>query len=133
MSVTSPRAALAKAPSPIVDEEAAPLRVVFETSRVQKRRAWPYVTAACLLLIIAVVVPVILSTQMAQRAYDIRDQQLILTELEVARASLEAQILQESCTESLQKKAEEIGLVPAGTPGVISLADSSVVKGEAAQ
>ena len=110
-----------------------PLRVVYETSSAQRKRVWPFVTVAALLLIAAVVVPVVLNTQMAQRAYDIREQQLILNELERQQATLEQEILEVSSTQSLQEKAEEMGLVPAGVPGVISLEDSTVIGGVAAE
>ncbi len=110
-----------------------PLRVVYETSSAQRKRVWPFVTVAALLLIAAVVVPVVLNTQMAQRAYDIREQQLILNELERQQATLEQEILEVSSTQSLQEKAEEMGLVPAGVPGVISLEDSTVTGGVAAE
>lgn len=110
-----------------------PLRVVYETSSAQRKRVWPFVAVAALLLIAAVVVPVVLNTQMAQRAYDIREQQLILNELERQQATLEQEILEVSSTQSLQEKAEEMGLVPAGVPGVISLEDSTVTGGVAAE
>ncbi len=110
-----------------------PLRVVYETSSAQRKRVWPFVTVAALLLIAAVVVPVVLNTQMAQRAYDIREQQLILNELERQQATLEQEILEVSSTQSLQEKAEGMGLVPAGVPGVISLEDSTVTGGVAAE
>lgn len=113
-------------------EEPIPLRIIYSTAAAKGRRVWPYTLGAVLLLAVSVIIPVVLNTQIAQRAYDIRDQQVILNELEAESAALEQDLLEISSTQSLQEKAEELGLVPAGVPGVVSLQDQSVSGGVAA-
>lgn len=113
-------------------EEPIPLRIIYNAAAAKGRRIWPYTLGAVFLLAISVIVPVVLNTQMAQRAYDIRDQQVILNELETESAALEQDLLEASSTQSLQEKAKELGLVPAGVPGVVSLQDQSVTGGVAA-
>ena len=75
----------------------------------------------------------VVNTQMAQRAYEIRDQRVQLAEINAQVETLEAQLLVASSPQMLEDKASKMGLVRAGNIGTINLADGVVEGGEAAQ
>lgn len=111
----------------------APLRIV-ETDRLpSKHSAWPFVVIALFLLVVAIAVPLVVNTHMAQTAYAIRDQRIELAELNAEIATMETQLLELSSPQLLDSKARALGLVPAGKPGTVSLLDGSVVGGEPAR
>ncbi len=95
--------------------------------------AWPALVVALVLLVVAVIAPLVLNTQMAQRSYDIRDQQVVLNELQARKSTLEAELRSASSPNALRKKAAEAGLVPAGKLGAVSLEDKTVEGGERAK
>lgn len=95
--------------------------------------AWPFILIASLLVILTIALPMVVNTQMAQRAYEIRDQRVQLAEINAQVETLEAQLLVASSPQMLEEKASKMGLVRAGNIGTINLADGVVEGGEAAQ
>lgn len=95
--------------------------------------AWPFVMIATLLLVLTIALPMVINTQMAQRAYEIRDQQITLAELNAQAETLETELLIASSPQQLEQRAKDLGLVPAGNVGAISLKAKTVEGGVAAQ
>lgn len=114
-------------------EQAQRFHVVTGQKTDLRRSAWPFVLLATLLLLITIALPMVVNTHMAQRAYEIRDMQIALTELNASSSTLEANLLAASSPSSLAAKAKEMGLVPAGSAGAISLSNSTVEGGVPAE
>lgn len=98
-----------------------------------RRKTWPYVLLAVVLVLLTMVAPLMVNTQMAQRSYEIRDQQIALSELNATIESLEADLRVASTSARLEEKARESGLVRAGEAGTISLGSSQVEGGVRAE
>ena len=105
------------------------LHVVDGDKKAIKASGWSFLFLALVVAVVAIVLPLVLNTQMAQRSYDIRDLQVELAELQAQTSSLEADLLEASSSVSLEAKARELGLVPAQAPGVISLEQGTVEGG----
>lgn len=114
-------------------EQETRIHVVPGQKNVLRRKAWPFVILAVIIVVLAVAVPMVINTQMAQRAYEIRDQQIALAELKAEGDALEAQLLVVESPANLEDKAQALGLVPAGHMGAISLTERTVVGGVAAE
>ena len=105
-------------------EEAHELRIVEGT---RPRRS----VAAILMLFVAValasvVTSMVLNTRMAQTSFEIREQQLVLNELE-------AELDRKASPTELEKAAKANGMVPAGKSGFITLETGSVEAGTPAK
>ena len=74
-----------------------------------------------------------MNTQMAQRAYEIREMKVELAELKTRTGALERDLMAEGSPEVLADKAEALGLVPAAAVGVISLQEGTVEGGEVSE
>lgn len=98
-----------------------------------KSRAWPVVLAALLLLVLAIAVPLVINTQMAEMAYEIRDAQVELAEVQAQTSVLEADLLRAASPQELGARAKELGLVPAAAPGTVNLDEATVTGGQPAQ
>ena len=126
--------ALQSQPSRFADAEPEPrIHVVPGQKTVLRRKAWPFVLLVVIIVVMTVAVPMVINTQMAQRAYAIRDQQIELAELKAEGDALEAQLLAVESPANLEEKAQALGLVPAGHIGAISLTEKTVVGGVAAE
>ncbi len=110
----------------------APLRVVDGTKGHLRQALVPVLSAAIILFLATVVLPLILNTAMASLSYEIRDQRIETAQTQARIESLEARLLMLDSTDYLRSEAESIGLVPAGSIGVISLEDGTVEGGTAA-
>lgn len=126
---------LAQLPDPLGVSQTSPgktrerLRVVEGEREAITHNAWPFVLLAVLAIVVAVVLPLVLNTQMAQRSYDIRDIQIELAELRSETTALENQVLKEAAPDSLEEKARAIGLLPSEGTGVITLGTGTVEGG----
>lgn len=118
---------------PVQEVRPPRLRVIEGTKGYARRAAMPALLAALVILVAAVIVPLIVNTNMAQLAYDIRDARIEINEAKAQIGTLEAKLLQEKSAESLRQKALDIGMVPVGQIGVISLENSLVEGGSPAQ
>ena len=108
-------------------EEAHELRIVEGT---RPRRS----VAAILMLFVAValasvVTSMVLNTRMAE----IREQQLVLNELEAQSWTMRAELDRKASPTELEKAAKANGMVPAGKSGFISLETGSVEAGTPAK
>lgn len=115
--------------------QSAPVRiqVIPGKQMAQRAMAWPYILLAAALVILMIAVPMVVNTQMAQRAYEIRDQQVALAELKAESDTLESALLVAQSPQALEKRAKDLGLVPAGEVGSISLQRKTVEGGEISQ
>lgn len=114
--------------------ESSPRLRVIEGYKGQTRRTLiPVMAAIVVLFLMAVVVPLVVNTDMARMAYAIRDQQVVLNGQLAQIETLEGELLVMESTQNLERKAAEIGMAPAGAIGVVSLEDHSVKGGEPAR
>ena len=109
-------------------EEAHELRIV----------EGPRSVAAILMLFVAVavasvVVSMVLNTRMAQTSFEIREQQLVLNELEAQSWTMRAELDRKASPTELEKAAKANGMVPAGKSGFITLETGTVEAGTPAK
>ena len=105
-------------------EEVRELRIVEGT---RPRRS----AVAILMLLVAValgsvLVSMVLNTRMAQTSFEIREQQLVLNELEAQSWTMRAELDRKASPTELEKAAKANGMVPAGTSGFITLETGTV-------
>ncbi len=117
---------------PASSPTARPAIGVVSRSSAEVGRAWPIILMAVLVLVAAIAIPLVVNTRMAQTAYEIRDLQVELAELEAQQVVLEAQVLEASSPEALDVAARELGLVPIKKVGTLSLIDHTLTGGEPA-
>ncbi len=125
MSAATAKARPATRPEPRRDD-VRELRIV---EGVRPRRS---VLAILVLLVIvamaSVVASMVLNTRMAQTSFEIREQQLALNELEAKSWTMRAELDRKASPTELERAAKANGMVPAGSPGFISL-DKGTVEG----
>ena len=112
-------------------DEARELRIV-EGKR-PRRSVLMGTIAVVAVAIAAVVVSMILNTRMAQTAFEIREQQLQLNELEAQSWARGAALGGAAAPRPREGAARGHGLVPAGRTGVITLGTGTVEGGKPAQ
>ena len=112
-------------------EEVRDLRIVEGT---RPRRS----AVAILMLLVAVALAsvlasMVLNTRMAQTSFEIREQQLVLNELEAQSWTMRAELDRRASPAELEKAAKANGMVPAGTSGFITLETGTVEGGTPAK
>ena len=112
-------------------EEVRELRIVEGT---RPRRS----AVAILMLLVAVALAsvlasMVLNTRMAQTSFEIREQQLVLNELEAQSWTMRAELDRKASPAELEKAAKANGMVPAGTSGFITLETGTVEGGTPAR
>ncbi|MDO4258728.1 MAG: hypothetical protein Q4C87_04325 [Actinomycetaceae bacterium] len=113
-------------------ESAAPHLQVVDGVRSQ-RSIVPMALLTLVVLAIAIVVPMIVNTRMAETSFAIREQQLVLNELEAQTWGMQTELEQRASPTTLQEAARKAGMVPAGRTGFIRLSTGTVEGGEAAR
>ena len=125
MSAATAKARPASRPEPRRDD-------VRELRIVEGARPRRSVLAILVLLVIvamaSVVASMVLNTRMAQTSFEIREQQLVLNELEAKSWTMRAELDRKASPTELERAAKANGMVPAGSPGFISL-DKGTVEG----
>ena len=125
MSAATAKARPATRPAPRRDD-------VRELRIVEGARPRRSVLAILVLLVIvamaSVVASMVLNTRMAQTSFEIREQQLALNELEAKSWTMRAELDRKASPTELERAAKANGMVPAGSPGFISL-DKGTVEG----
>lgn len=125
MSAATAKARPATRPEPRRDD-------VRELRIVEGARPRRSVLAILVLLVIvamaSVVASMVLNTRMAQTSFEIREQQLALNELEAKSWTMRAELDLKASPTELERAAKANGMVPAGSPGFISL-DKGTVEG----
>ncbi|MEE6274052.1 hypothetical protein V2J56_11945 [Georgenia sp. MJ206] len=91
------------------------------------RSLMPYFLLCAAILLGSLVGALLLNTQMAVGAYELHDSQRELNRLVETEASLRQQVEVAGSPATLQRSAEELGMVPADSIGFIRLADGSVL------
>ena len=112
-------------------EEVRELRIVEGT---RPRRS----AVAILMLLVAValgsvLVSMVLNTRMAQTSFEIREQQLVLNELEAQSWTMRAELDRKASPTELEKAAKANGMVSAGKSGFITLETGTVEAGTPAK
>lgn len=130
MSASAVRTRPASRPSQVRDEVRPALRVIEGAE--PRRSVVPLAIIAVVVLVIAIVVPMMINTHLAERAFQIRELQLELNELDAQVWDMRTQLQEVSSPGHLEEAARGLGMVPAGSPGVISLSDGTVSGGRAA-
>lgn len=92
----------------------------------QGRSLVPFAWGCVAIIIGALAGVLMLNTTMAQGAYERRDLKIELAELHQERAALITQLEANSAPQHLSSAARELGMVPAGASGVLSLEESAV-------
>ena len=125
MSAATAKARPATRPEPRRDD-------VRELRIVEGARPRRSVLAILVLLVsvamASVVASMVLNTRMAQTSFEIREQQLALNELEAKSWTMRAELDRKASPTELERAAKANGMVPAGSPGFISL-DKGTVEG----
>ena len=125
MSAATAKARPATRPEPRRDD-------VRELRIVEGARPRRSVLAILVLLVIvamaSVVASMVLNTRMAQTSFEIREQQLAPNELEAKSWTMRAELDRKASPTELERAAKANGMVPAGSPGFISL-DKGTVEG----
>ncbi|MDO5034365.1 MAG: hypothetical protein Q4E01_03160 [Actinomycetaceae bacterium] len=107
-----------------------PLRVI--ASETGPRAAFPVLAVVALVLLAVLAVNLLITTQMAQTAYEIRDSRAELVRLTEETQSLRQRLQVASSPSALKKAAESQGMVPAGQTGFIQLGEGRVEGGSPA-
>lgn len=118
-------------PNPVATPPRERLHVVPAITK--RRVTWPMWILVTALLILSLVVPVVINAQMAMTSYAMYAQRQELSQLQDYQADLVTRAREAQSPQKLAQKARELGLVPAGSPGYISLAEHSVTPGQAAR
>ena len=130
MSAATAKARPATRPEPRRDD-------VRELRIVEGARPRRSVLAILVLLVIvamaSVVASMVLNTRMAQTSFEIREQQLALNELEAKSWTMRAELDRKASPTELERAAKANGMVPAGSPGFISLDKGTVEGGTSAK
>ena len=131
MSGATARARATSRPA-YVGEEIRPLLTVVNSTR-PRRSVIPMTIIALVMIAIAIVVPMVINTHMAQTSYEIREYQIQLNELEAQSWTLQTQLQEKASPVELEKAAKAQGMVHAGQLGTIRLSDGTVEGGVAAR
>ncbi|MDO5722069.1 MAG: hypothetical protein Q4P06_05960 [Actinomycetaceae bacterium] len=105
----------------------APLRVVGTASN--NRAGVKYLILIVITLLGILAGNLYLNTQMVQTAYDIRKSEIELIRLQEETQGLEQALQKVSAPTALREAAHAHGMVPAGTTGLISIAERTVEGG----
>ncbi|MHB1065370.1 MAG: hypothetical protein ACYC1Z_12945 [Georgenia sp.] len=87
----------------------------------------PFLVLCVAVLTAALLGALVLNTQMAATAYEIHDRQVELNRLDEAEASLRAQVEIAGSPATLQRTAEDLGMVPAEGIRFIQLSDGAIL------
>ncbi|ROR71846.1 hypothetical protein [Bogoriella caseilytica] len=93
------------------------------------RSVTPFLLLCTAILAGAMLVVLLLNTQMAATAYQIRQEQLYLNELGEAEASLREDVERAGSPAELRERAEGLGMVPGEDVHFVRLSDGSVLTG----
>lgn len=135
MSATSSYALRKPNPSlrPVNPVAGAPRVKLHVVPTFTKRRiTLPMWTTIVVLMLASLIVPAVFNAQMAVTSYAMHSQELELSRLKDYQADLITRAREAQSPQKLAEKAQELGLVPAGSTGYINLASQSVTPGEAA-
>ena len=99
----------------------------------KRRITWPMWLMVAAMLVAALVLPVVINTQMAVTSYEMYSMQQELNLLLDEQADLVTQAREAASPQHLAEKAGEIGLVPAGAQGYITLETGEIIPGTPAK
>ena len=100
--------------------------------KIPQRSVIPLALLAIAILLAAIVVPLVVNTQMAETAFELREMQLEVNALDAEAWTLQTQLHNASSPQALEKSARDLGMVPAGPTGFVTLSNGTVEGGQAA-
>ncbi len=103
------------------------LRII--EGKTPKHSIIPLTILGILVLAVAVIIPLILNTQMAERSFEIRTQQLELNRLDAEAWTMTTSLREASSPLHLEKSARDLGMVPAASTGFVTLSTGTVEGG----
>lgn len=129
MSTPAVRRPAARGAAPAVRPARRPhLQVVPAPSPV--RSVVPFLVLCATILAGALLAVLLLNTQMAATAYQLREEQLTLNRLNETEASLRAQVERAGSPAVLEERAEELGMVPAEDVRFVHLERGEILGGD---
>ncbi|MCR2052605.1 hypothetical protein NSA19_07045 [Actinomyces bowdenii] len=97
------------------------------------RSTLPFLAMNIIILAGALVASMLLNAQMASTAYRMKEVQVEVNIMNDHVETLRTQVQEASAPDTLAAKATELGMVPAGAPGVVDLNGNRLTNGTAAQ
>lgn len=97
------------------------------------RSLLPLAVLMLVTLVMAIVVPMVLNVHMAQTSFAIREQQLLLNELNAQAWSMEVELNERASAPALEAAARAHGMVLGPRPGIVTLEAGTVEGGTVAQ
>ncbi|MBO3724292.1 hypothetical protein J5X07_04505 [Actinomyces bowdenii] len=97
------------------------------------RSTLPFLAMNIIILAGALVASMLLNAQMASTAYRMKEVQVEVNIMNDHVETLRTQVQEASAPDTLAAKAAELGMVPAGAPGVVDLNGNRLTNGTAAQ
>lgn len=96
------------------------------------RSAVPGLIAVVLLLAVALVASMLLNAAMADTAFKMHKAQIELSTVEDHIDTVRTELQRASAPDALAQRASELGMVPAGAPGVVDLSTGTTTPGQRA-
>lgn len=96
------------------------------------RSAVPGLIAVVLLLAVALVASMLLNAAMADTAFKMHEAQIELSTVEDHIDTVRTELQRASAPDALAQRASELGMVPAGAPGVVDLSTGTATPGQRA-
>lgn len=129
------RAAAAGAPAGSTRAQAAATRPDLRVIRAAApaRGTLPFLAMNILILATALIASMLLNAQMASTAYRMKEVQVEVNIMNDHVETLRTQVQEASAPDALASRASELGMVPAGAPGVVDLGSSRLTSGAAAR
>ncbi|WP_249369919.1 MULTISPECIES: hypothetical protein [unclassified Actinomyces] len=97
------------------------------------RTSLPLILVVILILVAALASSMVLNATMADTAFKMQQAQIRLNILNDHIDTVRSQVQDASAADSLAQRATELGMVPAGAPGVVDLTTGTVSGGSAAK
>ena len=97
------------------------------------RSTLPFLAMNILILAGALIASMLLNAQMASTAYRMKEVQVEVNIMNDHVETLRTEVQEASAPDTLATKASELGMVPAGAPGVVDLNSSQLTNGTAAK
>lgn len=97
------------------------------------RSTLPFLAMNILILAGALIASMLLNAQMANTAYRMKEVQVEVNIMNDHVETLRTEVQEASAPDTLASKAAELGMVPAGAPGVVDLNSSQLTNGTAAK
>ena len=102
-------------------------------SVVPRRSTVPFILLVSMILVGALAASMLLNAHMAGIAFKMKAAQVELNVINDHIDTVRSQVEQASSSEALAERASQLGMVPAGSPGVVDLSSAAVTGGAPAE